>query len=149
MERVKFIWASDAIIERADIYSRIVADIARRFTVARLVKCCQIMGRKEGNLSAAQVLYPIMQCADVFFLEADICQLGLDQRKVNMLARDYAQASGKRFKPIILSHHMLFGLKQGQEKMSKSDPDSAIFMEDSEEDVRRKIKAAYCPENSS
>eukprot|EP01037_Dinobryon_pediforme_P039473 gene39473-48098_t len=29
--------------------------------------------------------------------------------------------------------------------MSKSDPDSAIFMEDTVEDVRRKIKKAYCP----
>jgi tyrosyl-tRNA synthetase len=40
---------------------------------------------------------------------------------------------------------MLMGLKEGQEKMSKSDPDSAIFMEDSAEDVKRKIKKAYCP----
>lgn len=38
------------------------------------------------------------------------------------------------------------GLKEGQEKMSKSDPDSAIFMEDKEEDIRRKIKKAFCPE---
>lgn len=30
--------------------------------------------------------------------------------------------------------------------MSKSDPDSAIFMEDSAEDVTRKIKKGYCPE---
>jgi tyrosyl-tRNA synthetase len=30
--------------------------------------------------------------------------------------------------------------------MSKSDPDSAIFMEDTAEDVRRKIKKAYCKE---
>lgn len=36
-------------------------------------------------------------------------------------------------------------MKEGQEKMSKSDPDSAIFMEDSVEDVRRKVKKAYCP----
>lgn len=40
---------------------------------------------------------------------------------------------------------MLMGLKEGQEKMSKSDPDSAIFMEDTAEDVKRKIKKAYCP----
>jgi tyrosyl-tRNA synthetase len=33
----------------------------------------------------------------------------------------------------------------GQEKMSKSDPDSAIFMEDTEEDLRRKVKKAFCP----
>lgn len=36
---------------------------------------------------------------------------------------------------------------QGQEKMSKSDPNSAIFMEDSKEDVDRKIKKAFCPPN--
>lgn len=71
----------------------------------------------------------------------------MDQRKVNMLAREYSDAIGrKEDKPIIISHHMLSGLKEGQAKMSKSDPDSAIFMEDKEEDVRRKIKKAYCPE---
>jgi len=31
--------------------------------------------------------------------------------------------------------------------MSKSDVDSAIFMEDTFEDVERKIKRAYCPPN--
>ena len=63
-----------------------------------------------------------------------------------MLARDYCDAAGrKKGKPIILSHHMLYGLKAGQAKMSKSDPDSAIFMEDSTADVRRKIRGAYCP----
>jgi len=40
---------------------------------------------------------------------------------------------------------MLMGLKEGQEKMSKSDPDSAIFMEDEASDVKRKIKKAFCP----
>lgn len=30
--------------------------------------------------------------------------------------------------------------------MSKSDPDSAIFMEDTVEDVNRKIKRGFCPE---
>lgn len=34
---------------------------------------------------------------------------------------------------------------QGQEKMSKSDPNSAIFMEDTEQEVKTKIKKAYCP----
>jgi tyrosyl-tRNA synthetase len=40
---------------------------------------------------------------------------------------------------------MMPGLLEGQEKMSKSDPNSAIFMEDSEAEVRTKIKKAYCP----
>jgi hypothetical protein len=46
----------------------------------------------------------------------------------------------RKFKPIIVSHHMLYGMKAGQEKVSKSDPDSAIFMEDEPKDVERKIE---------
>ena len=40
---------------------------------------------------------------------------------------------------------MMPGLLEGQEKMSKSDPNSAIFMEDSEAEVSTKIKKAFCP----
>lgn len=43
--------------------------------------------------------------------QADICQLGMDQRKVNMLAREYCDdCRPKRLKPVILSHAMLPGL---------------------------------------
>jgi tyrosyl-tRNA synthetase len=145
LDHVVFKWASEEITQHASVYWPLMLDVARRFNITRIKKCCQIMGRLEGSLTAAQVLYPLMQCTDVFFLKADICQLGVDQRKVNMLAREYCDAANKKFKPIILSHHMLYGLKAGQEKMSKSDPDSAIFMEDTTEDVERKILQAYCP----
>mmetsp|Transcript_11579 Transcript_11579/g.27708 ORF Transcript_11579/g.27708 Transcript_11579/m.27708 type:complete len:782 (-) Transcript_11579:55-2400(-) len=145
LSNVVFKWCSDEITEKADEYWPKMLDIARRFNITRIKKCCQIMGRLEGSLTSAQILYPLMQCTDVFFLKADICQLGVDQRKVNMLAREYCDAAKIKNKPIILSHHMLYGLKAGQEKMSKSDPDSAVFMEDSAEDVERKILNAYCP----
>ena len=62
-----------------------------------------------------------------------------------MLAREYCDAAGIKLKPIILSHHMLYGLAKGQVKMSKSKSDSAVFMEDSAQDVERKIMQAYCP----
>ena len=146
MTNVRFLWASDEINDYADEYWTIVMDIARVNNLARIQRCCTIMGRKETDeMSASQIFYPCMQAADVFYLKADICQLGMDQRKVNMLAREYAGDKKMRFKPVIISHHMLSGLKEGQEKMSKSDPDSAIFMEDSADDVKRKIKKAYCP----
>ena len=145
LNHVVFKWASEEITRNANQYWPLMLDVARSFNITRIKKCCQIMGRLEGSLTSAQVLYPLMQCTDVFFLKADICQLGVDQRKVNMLAREYCDAAGIKRKPVILSHHMLYGLKAGQEKMSKSDPDSAIFMEDTESDVERKIMAAYCP----
>ncbi|KAL7993126.1 putative aminoacyl-tRNA synthetase, class Ic, rossmann-like alpha/beta/alpha sandwich [Plasmopara halstedii] len=147
MTNVEFLWASQEIIAHSASYWLRVMDIARRTTIARTLKCCTIMGRKEKEgMQAAQILYPLMQCADIFNLKADICQLGIDQRKINMLARDYCEQAKIRFKPVILSHHMLMGLKEGQEKMSKSDPESAIFMEDAIDDVSRKIDKAFCPE---
>lgn len=146
MQNVQFLWASDEINAHADEYWTRVMDIARLNNLARIQRCCTIMGRTEKEeMSAAQIFYPCMQAADVFFLKADICQLGMDQRKVNMLAREYATQKKMRFKPIIISHHMLSGLQEGQEKMSKSIPDSAIFMEDTVDDVKRKIKKAFCP----
>jgi len=145
LDNVTFRWASEDITQNANVYWPKMLDVTRMFNVTRIKKCCQIMGRLEGNLKAAQAMYPLMQCTDIFFLKADICQLGVDQRKVNMLAREYCVAAKIKRKPVILSHHMLYGLKAGQEKMSKSDPDSAVFMEDTEEDVRRKIMSAYCP----
>lgn len=147
MTNVQFLWASHNIIANGDTYWLRVMDIARRTTIARTVKCCTIMGRQEkAGMPAAQILYPLMQCADIFCLKADICQLGMDQRKINMLARDYCDLIKMKFKPVIMSHHMLMGLKEGQAKMSKSDPESAIFMEDAAEDVDRKLAKAFCPE---
>ncbi len=155
-DKIDFLWAKDVMSD--DEYWKKVVNIARSNTVTRITRCSQIMGRSESeSLSAAQIFYPCMQCADIFHLKADITQLGMDQRKVNMLAREVGPKLGF-WKPVVVSHHMLMGLGQppktdlagadrGVElKMSKSKPDTAIFMTDSEEDIKRKIKKAYCPE---
>ncbi|MEW5316554.1 MAG: hypothetical protein WDW38_007921 [Sanguina aurantia] len=146
LSRVEFLSSSEEINKRPDEYWTLVMDIARKQSLKRIIRCSQIMGRSENeDLSAAQIFYPCMQCADIFFLKADICQLGMDQRKVNMLAREYCDDIKRKLKPVILSHRMMPGLLEGQEKMSKSDPNSAIFMEDSESEVASKIKKAFCP----
>ncbi|MBU0627839.1 MAG: tyrosine--tRNA ligase [Nanoarchaeota archaeon] len=156
MSKVEILWASDLV--KDDEYWKKVMQVARNNTVNRIVRCSQIMGRSEKDaLHASQILYPCMQAADIFHLDIDIAQLGMDQRKVNVLAREIAPKLGYN-KPIAVHHHMLMGLGQppkaelsGAErgielKMSKSKPDTAIFMTDSEEDIKRKMNKAYCPE---
>jgi tyrosyl-tRNA synthetase len=132
-------------------------NVARNTTLNRILRTTQIMGRSEKDtLMASQIFYPCMQAADIFYLKVDICQLGMDQRKVNILARELGPQLGL-WKPIAIHHHMLMGLgeliksddpieRAISMKMSKSKPDSAIFMTDSEEEIKRKIKKAYCPE---
>ena len=144
LDNVEFIWSSEEINKRSDEYWKLVLDIATNFNLTRIKKCTQIMGRDESDdLAASQIFYPVMQAADVFFLNVDICSLGMDQRKVNMLCREYSKKSKRKFPPVIISHHMVMGL-DGSDKMSKSNPDNAIFMDDSEQEVKRKIKKAFC-----
>lgn len=89
MSNVKFLWASDFINQRPNDYWLKVMKIAQNSSLNRVKKCSQIMGRKNAdNLSVAQMFYPCMQATDIFFMGIDICQLGMDQRKVNMLARE-------------------------------------------------------------
>lgn len=145
MDKVEFIWSSEEIANHSEEYYDRVHDIAEKMTHNDILGCTPIMGRSEtDSLSFSQLLYPLMQCADIFQLKVNICQLGMDQRKVNMLARDYCTKKKiKRGKPIILSHHMLMGLN-GSTKMAKSDPENTIFMDDTPIDVKRKIKRAFC-----
>jgi len=156
MKNVSFVYASD-YMNSPDYWKNVLA-IAKASTVARIVRCGQIMGRSEKDVQqASQIIYPCMQASDIFHLEADITHLGMDQRKVNILARELGPQLGL-WKPVVVSFHMLMGLGKPAEgikdpveravhmKMSKSVPDSAIFMTDSEEDVKRKISKAFCPE---
>jgi tyrosyl-tRNA synthetase len=70
MSNVEFLWASDEINGHSNEYWLRVMDIARKFNVPRIVRCCTIMGRTETeDLSAAQIFYPAMQCADIFHLK--------------------------------------------------------------------------------
>lgn len=70
LEHVEFLWASDEINARPAEYWTLVMDVARRFNLARITRCCQIMGRRDGEeLQASQIFYPCMQCADIFYLK--------------------------------------------------------------------------------
>src|SRR3989338_3071732 len=142
LKNVEFVWASDLLDNKE--YWKTVMNIARLTTLNRILRTTQIMGRSEKeSLQASQIFYPCMQAADIFHLQADICQLGMDQRKVNMLAREIGEKIGF-WKPISVHHHMLMGLGQppteGMDtieraislKMSKSKPETAIFITDSE-----------------
>jgi tyrosyl-tRNA synthetase len=134
--------------------------IAKKTTLKRANRMLSIMGRKAGELMyVAQFYYPMMQTSDIFQLKADICQLGLDQRRANILAREVGPKLGL-WKPVVVSHHMLMGLgghktpdgfeenmemdREISSKMSKSVPQSAIFVHDTRKQIRDKVSKAFC-----
>lgn len=237
LEHTEFLWTSDFVGQRE--YWETVMKVSKAATLKRVLRTTEIMGRSESDdLSTAQILYPAMQVTDIFYvMKCQVTQLGLDQRKVNMLAREIGPEIGF-WKPVVVSHGMLQGLgkpvkeyeelyllieqsnpifypvnagkskiivtkkddkleiiildydagkttmelREGAEssikrhkikvekndqgvfklkffikvppedrsismKMSKSKPDTAIFMTDTKKEIERKIMKAYCPPN--
>lgn len=143
-------------------------NVAKATTISRMMRSTDIMGRMAGESSnTATLFYPAMQAADIFQLEVNIAHAGTDQRNVHIVARDAAKDLGFK-KPVAIHHHLIMGLKPRGEKdnqdvkkglsyqekadlitalkMSKSQPDTAVFITDSPEDIRKKVNNAYCPE---
>jgi len=157
LSNVEFVWASDMVKNPG--YWKLVLQVGKSNALKRFIRTAEMMGRDESmdNLTGANIIYSCMQVADIFMLGAKITQLGMDQRKLNMLAREIGPLLGY-WKPVVVSHHMLMGLSQPvdknidkvtrtiQMKMSKSKPDSAIYMTDTFDDIKRKVGRAWCPE---
>jgi len=159
LSRVEILWTSDAA--RTDEYWKKVITVAQNVTLARARRALTIMGRTSKDLvETVQLFYPMMQVADIFWLDVDICQLGLDQRRANILAREIA-GKLKWKKPVAVHHHLLMSLQGVKElegydentsinreissKMSKSRPESSIFVHDGPEEITKKISNAFCP----
>lgn len=152
-KNVEIVWCKD-LMDDLDYWDRFMK-IGKSQSLDRVKRAITIMGRKEGDsLSAAQIFYPIMQATDIFQMDVDICQLGMDQRKANILAREAAHTYKWKV-PVAVHHPLLLSLAgeknktdpEGIEsKMSKSNPKTAIFVHDSFDEIKKKINSAYCPE---
>ena len=153
LENVEYVLASDIY---DNDYWKEVLTIAKDTTIKRMLRCITIMGRKESEgTSSGVIFYPAMQAADIFMLDVQMAHAGMDQRKVHMLARELSHTYKKDF--VAVHHHLLPGLQGVQrmnpdelveQKMSKSKPSTAIFIHDSEDEIKSKIKKAYCPEKT-
>ncbi len=167
---LKFVLGSD-LYHHNDKYWQTVIDISKNLTLSRVVKSTTIMGREAGeNVCFAWLIYPPMQVADVFIQNLNFVHAGMDQRKAHVIAREVAtklkisplkDKQWKIVKPVAVHHPLILGLNKPPKwpvdkenlrevwsamKMSKSKPDSAVFIDDSEDEIRRKINKAFCPE---
>ena len=161
-DSVDFVLASNLVEEKREYWVQVL-DLARQVSLSDVRHSLTIMGRTFTNTAKMSwLIYPLMQVIDVYALGTHIAHGGVDQRKVYVLARDVYDKiklmpltlKGKAVKPIILLHHLLPSLTMtGKEsrldlsetKMSKSRPETAIFLHDSPDDVAKKIRNAYCP----
>ncbi|MCS7201003.1 MAG: tyrosine--tRNA ligase [Patescibacteria group bacterium] len=158
-DKVEFILGSE-LYHHNDKYWELFIKIARNTTLARTQRSIDIMGRKMSEgIDFAKLCYPIMQVADLFILGVNLAHGGLDQRKAHVIAIDVAKNIGFQ-PPVALHHHLLLGLQKPPKypiakeelkdlaidlKMSKSKPETCVFIHDSPSEIERKIMKVFCP----
>ena len=125
-------------------YHMDVMRLSQASTINRGLRSMQEIARDIEHATISQLLYPIMQAADIKYLGCDVAEGGMEQRKVHMIAKDMKDILKHNF--VAVHTPLITSFKGPEEKMSKSIPGSGLSVTDSYEEIKRTIKNAYCPE---
>jgi len=128
-------------------YQLDVMKLAQGSTIQRGLRSMQEIARDISNATISQLWYPLMQVTDIKHLKLDVAMGGMEQRKVHMIGKDLAKTLNYNF--IALHTPLITSLKGPGEKMSKSIPGSGISVTDSNEEIKKTIAKAYCPEKET
>lgn len=152
---VNIVLGSELYEKRKEYWSELVR-FTKHMSLARTMRTLTIMGRSENEekIDLAKLLYPPMQAVDIHSLDVDIAHAGMDQRKIHMLVREIFPKMKWKV-PVAVHHKLLPGLSQPTSsddntlgKMSKSDPNSGIFIHNTDDEIKSKIKKAWCEEGN-
>ena len=142
--------------EKTEYWSELVK-FTKHMSIARTMRTLTIMGRSEedNKIDVAKLLYPAMQAVDIHSLDIDIAHAGMDQRKIHMLVREIFPKMKWKV-PVSVHHKLLPGLSkpvdsdnsQALGKMSKSDPNSGIFIHNTDNEIKKKISKSWCEEKN-
>ena len=147
--QLQFVWASN-IMDSMDYWARVLR-CSKGATLAMVRKTFTIMGRDEASSDhdLSRFYYPAMQAADIFEMNIDVAIGGMDQRKAHMYMRDVASKYGWK-KATCFHTHIISSLKSTgvrmesfDHKMSKSEPNAALILHDTPEQIRKKMRKAY------
>ena len=167
-EKVKFVLGSELYEKEGLKYFENVLKVSMEMSLSRAKRSVTIMGRKMGEeVNFAQLVYVPMQVADIFTMNITLAHGGMDQRKAHVIALEAWKPFG--YEPIAIHHHLISGIQITEEqrnklleakrsgnrealeegiietKMSKSKPNSAIFIHDTEQEIKEKIIKSFCP----
>lgn len=161
-DQVEFITGRD-LYKNNLVHWETFMEVGKHVTLSRNMRSVSIMGKQQGkDVDMATLFYPPLQVADIFSLKANIVQAGMDQRKAHVVAKDVAKKlkinplknkKDEIISPIAVHQNLIAGLTGPSEnennsetlKMSKSKPNSAIFIHDTPGEIREKLKKAYGP----
>jgi tyrosyl-tRNA synthetase len=139
LKNVQYVLGSDLQLNRD--YELLVLQLSQQITLNRATRSMDEVGRQMDHPTVSQMIYPIMQMADIAMLSADAAVGGIDQRKIHMLAREHLVNFGYAA-PVCIHTPILNGIDG--KKMSSSQG-NFISVADTEEEIKKKCQKAFCP----
>lgn len=137
-EKTDFVYGSD--FQLGSEYMLNVLKLSQAVTLNRARRSMDEVGRAMDNPMVSQMVYPLMQAVDIAMLGVDVAVGGIDQRKIHMLARENLKILDFET-PVCIHTPILLGLDGTKMASSK---DNFISVDDTEEDIRKKFKKAFC-----
>nr|QWF36687.1 TyrRS variant specific for 3-nitro-Tyr (3rd generation) [Cloning vector pBAD_Ub9-11-14-MjTyrRS.3-nitro-Tyr] len=134
--KAKYVYGSEFQLDKD--YTLNVYRLALKTTLKRARRSMELIAREDENPKVAEVIYPIMQVNHAHYRGVDVAVGGMEQRKIHMLARELLP------KKVVCIHNPVLTGLDGEGKMSSS-KGNFIAVDDSPEEIRAKIKKAYCP----
>ncbi len=127
--------------------------VARLGWLNRMTQFKEKAGKNRENASVGLYAYPVLMAADILTYKATHVPVGEDQKQHLELSRDIAQKFNHDFgveffpvtEPLILGEATrVMSLRDGEKKMSKSDPSeySRITLTDGPDEIALKIRKA-------
>lgn len=111
--------------------------------------------KQPENINAGLLNYPILMAADILLYDAKYVPVGEDQIQHLELTREIARKFNKLFgktfiepKPILTISSRIMNLNNPSKKMSKSEPEGCLFLEDKPEIIKNKILKAITDSES-
>ena len=132
----------------------ILSCVARMGWLNRMTQFKEKAGKDKEKASVGLYSYPILMAADILLYDSTHVPVGDDQKQHLELCRDIAQRFNSDFnapnflkvpEPIIQKYFSrIMSLKDGNKKMSKSDPSdlSRVNLTDDKDVIKNKIKKA-------
>jgi tryptophanyl-tRNA synthetase len=120
--------------------------------IAELERMTQFKDKAERqvkNINAALFNYPVLMAADILLYKTTAVPVGLDQKQhlelTNTIVKKFNNRFGQTFseiKPLWTRFPKVMDLKRPENKMSKSQPDGCLFLDDEPEETHRKLQKA-------
>lgn len=114
--------------------------------------------RNEDNINVGLFTYPILMAADILLYGTDLVPVGQDQKQHLELSRNLAERFNHHYSPTFTVPEpyipkvggRIMSLQDPLNKMSKSDPNmnASIFLTDTDDQIRNKIKRAVTDSGS-